>query len=85
MGCGERAPQDTLLCVGSTPSGGLQLVDRRRQRTGRTGYLHESRGCWERFAARKGPLRSLRRNVDKQTRMAVLRGLTVTEPAGSMR
>jgi len=84
MGCGERAAQHEFLCVTSAPDGGLRLVERRR-RTGRTGYLHDRLGCWERFAARKGPVRSLRRNVDRETRMAVLRGLKAAEPAGSMR
>lgn len=84
MGCGERAPQAELLCVTTSPAGALQLVEQRR-RTGRTGYLHDRLGCWERFAARKGPLRSLRRNVDKQARMMVLQGLKAAESAGSMR
>lgn len=84
MGCGERAPQGELLCLASAPSGALQVVER-QQRTGRTGYLHDHLGCWERFAARKGPVRSLRRNVDKQIRIAVLQELKRTGLAGSMR
>jgi predicted RNA-binding protein YlxR (DUF448 family) len=83
-GCGERAPQRELLCLSISPGGGLRMVDRRR-RTGRTAYLHDRPACWERFASRKGPVRSLRRSVDKSTRIAVLQVLKAGEPAATMR
>ncbi len=84
VGCGERAAQAELLCLSSAPDGTLCIVDRRR-RTGRTGYLHDDPACWERFAARKGPVRSLRRSVDKSTRIALVQVLKATEPAANMR
>ena len=84
VGCGERAPQGELLCLSISPDGTLRRVDRRR-RMGRTGYLHDRLACWERFAARKGPVRALRRSVDKSTRMALLQALKASEPAATMR
>ena len=84
IGCGERAPQQELLCLVSAPDGTLRVVDRRR-RTGRTAYLHDRLGCWERFAGRKGAVRSLRRSVDKHARIALVQGLKATAPAAMMR
>jgi predicted RNA-binding protein YlxR (DUF448 family) len=84
IGCGERALQRELRCVSIAPDGALRIVDRRR-RMGRTGYLHDRLACWERFARRKGPVRSLRRSVDKGTRMALVQVLKATEPAVMMR
>jgi predicted RNA-binding protein YlxR (DUF448 family) len=84
IGCGERAPQRELLCLSSAPDGALRIVDRWR-RMGRSGYLHDRLACWERFASRKGPVRSLRRSVDKSTRMALVQVLKATEPAATMR
>jgi predicted RNA-binding protein YlxR (DUF448 family) len=84
VGCGERAPQQDLLCLALAPDGSLRIVDRRR-RMGRTAYLHHRPACWERFTARKGPVRSLRRSVEKSARIAVVHGLKATEPAGTMR
>ena len=84
IGCGERAPQRELLCLRGSPDGTLRIVDRRR-RTGRTAYLHDRLGCWERFAARKGAVRALRRSVDKRARIALVQGLKAIEPAATMR
>jgi predicted RNA-binding protein YlxR (DUF448 family) len=79
IGCGVRAPQQELLCVASVSDGTLQIVDGRR-RLGRTGYLHRRHECWERFAARKGAVRSLGRNVEKSVRMAVVQKLNALDP-----
>ena len=74
MGCGQRAPQSTLLRVSVALNGSLGVVGRAPQ-CGRCGYLHRRADCWLHFAARKGPIRSLRRSVDKTTRLAFVQGL----------
>jgi uncharacterized protein len=74
MGCGQRAPQPTLLRVSVAANGSLGVV-RRAPQCGRCGYLHRRADCWLHFAARKGPIRSLRRSVDKTTRLAFVQGL----------
>lgn len=74
MGCGSTAPQGGLLRVVHTADGGLQL-DPLRRAGGRGGYLHRSRDCWNRFAKRKGPLRSLRASVDRPARAALVAAL----------
>ncbi len=67
VGCGQHAAQSELLRVSSGLDGALALVTGRRH-LGRTGYLHPRPMCWEQFAVRKGPVRSLGRPVDKATR-----------------
>lgn len=78
MGCGERSPQPELLRVAPTPDGALALLAK-RSHTGRTGYLHRQPTCWDRFASRQGPVRSLGRKVDKATRNALVEELKFTE------
>ncbi len=77
MGCGGRTPQAALLRVALVARGQLQVVG--RQRTGRTGYLHRQHECWERFMARKGPVRSLACKVDKAARASFVQELKRTE------
>lgn len=67
MGCGERAPQATLWRIAVSGQGTLSLVTS-REHTGRNGYLHRRRACYDRFMARKGLLRSLGRALDKTVR-----------------
>lgn len=74
MGCGAAAPQAGLLRVVRTVEGDLQL-DPGRRAGGRGGYLHRQRYCWDRFARRKGPLRSLRATVDRAARSALVAAL----------
>ena len=74
MGCGTTAPQGGLLRVVRAADGGLHL-DVPRRAGGRGGYLHRSRDCWDRFAKRKGPLRSLRATVDRPARAALVAAL----------
>ena len=74
MGCGARAPQGELLRLTGTAGGALQIVTGRTW-SGRTGYLHAQQECWDRFTARKGPLRSLGCAVDKPKRIAFIEGL----------
>lgn len=71
MGCGAAAPQSGLLRVVRSSDGALQL-DAPRRVGGRGGYLHRRRDCWDRFAKRKGPLRSLRTSVDRPARAALV-------------
>ena len=69
LGCGERAPQLELLRVKLDPAGKLVLASGAGQ-PGRSGYLHAQASCWQRFAARKGPVRSLARSFDRDARRA---------------
>lgn len=78
LGCGERAPQAELVRIAAGADGGLRLVGGNPS-PGRTGYLHPAPTCWERFAARKGPVRSLRRSVDRVARQALLESLRKTD------
>jgi predicted RNA-binding protein YlxR (DUF448 family) len=71
VGCGARAPQDAMLRLIATPNGELQVAAGRSP-MGRSGYLHRSAACWERFAARKGPLRSLGCSIGKAERLALV-------------
>jgi predicted RNA-binding protein YlxR (DUF448 family) len=71
MGCGVSAPQIGLLRVVRSADGALQL-DTTRRAGGRGGYLHRSRECWDRFAGRKGMLRSLRATIDRPARAALI-------------
>ncbi len=65
-GCGERAPQRDLVRFVSR---GADLdLDLHRATSGRGAYLHPRAACWDRFIARKPPLRSLRRSVDRRRR-----------------
>jgi predicted RNA-binding protein YlxR (DUF448 family) len=84
MGCGGRAPQRDLLRLAVATDGTLAVVAG-RQHSGRTGYVHPKRECWERFAARKGPLRSLGRTLDKASRVALVQQLKRNEPFNMIR
>jgi uncharacterized protein len=74
MGCGGRAPQRELLRLAATANGALYLLEASGHR-GRSGYLHRQASCWERFAARSGPVRALRRSLDKPNRAALVHRL----------
>jgi len=70
VGCGERAPQRTLVRLVAAADGlALDLPGRRAP--GRGAYLHVAPACWTTFARRRGPVRSLRRtpSVDDRTRL----------------
>ncbi len=71
VGCGARAPQASLLRVQVAAAGGLVRVTGAAG-PGRSAYLHAAAACWTRFAARQGPVRSLRRTVDRAARRALL-------------
>lgn len=83
MGCSARDEQAGFIRVLCDPDGKLAVVDG-HHRNGRSGYLHPSRECFARFAARKGSLRSLRRNVDRAERAAFVERLGADD-AGVMR
>jgi len=84
MGCGGRDAQSGLIRILCDASGKLAVVSG-RQHEGRTGYLHASEECYKRFAARKGPLRSLRHSVDRNTRLALVAELQLQDPGGVRR
>jgi predicted RNA-binding protein YlxR (DUF448 family) len=84
MGCGGRAPQRELLRLTVAADGTLAVLTARRH-TGRTGYLHPSHECWERFCTRKGLLRSLDRAVDKTSRVTLVQQLKRVEQFAMMR
>ena len=71
LGCATIDEQHALLRVVRDADGGL-AVDRDRRMTGRGGYLHARPQCWDRFAARKGMVRSLRVAVDRPARAALV-------------
>jgi len=83
VGCGSRAPQAALVRFASQADGTLALV--RRTHQGRSGYLHLQAPCWERFASRGGPLRSLGRNVDKPRRLTFVQELKAAEESARVR
>ncbi len=83
MGCGGRAPQRDLIRLSVAADGSLVL--RPRQSAGRSGYLHRQPECWERFTARKGPLRSLGRAVEKTVRVTFVQQLKELEQFAMMR
>jgi predicted RNA-binding protein YlxR (DUF448 family) len=73
MACGGRTPQAELFRISRARDGTLSIAD--PSRPGRSGYLHRREECWERFAARKGLVRSLGCSVDKAARMAFVQEL----------
>ncbi len=83
VGCGERAPQATLLRFFRRPDGALAPVNPRAH-AGRSGYVHRHPQCWQRFAARGGALRSLGRTVDKTTRLTFVQGLKAAEQSAML-
>ena len=84
MGCGGRAPQAELLRITVGTDSELTVVTARRH-NGRSGYLHRQQECWDRFAARKGPVRSLGRNVDRPVRLTFVQQLKRIEQFDMMR
>jgi len=83
VGCGQPAPQANLLRVSTVPDGNLALATGRRH-VGRSGYLHRQPRCWEQFAMRKGPVRSLGRHVDKATRLTFVEELKRIDQSAKM-
>ncbi|MBI4518851.1 MAG: YlxR family protein [Deltaproteobacteria bacterium] len=71
LGCGQRAPQPELVRLAAMPDGAI-AADWRHRQPGRGGYLHQERSCWERFAARKGPVRSLQRSMSRAERQLLV-------------
>lgn len=77
IGCAQRAAQASLLRLRSAEDGTLALVSSRHA-FGRSAYLHPQVSCWQKFAARKGPVRSLGRSVAKDERASFARLLAET-------
>jgi hypothetical protein len=67
VGCGVRAEQVELLRL-RAQSGGPVVFRPERSAGGRSAYLHRDEKCWQRFAKRKGSVRSLRRTLDRDAR-----------------
>ncbi len=78
MGCGARAPQAELLRMSRTRDGSVGIAGRTPR--GRSGYLHRSEACWERFAARKGQVRSLGCSLDRTARITLVQELKRNVP-----
>ena len=73
VGCGERAPQRTLIRF--VAADGELAPDRGRRAPGRGAYLHQRPACWAAFVRRRGPVRSLRRTpapAERERLVAVL-------------
>jgi predicted RNA-binding protein YlxR (DUF448 family) len=66
LGCGARARQAELLRLAVVDDNTLTIAARRH--SGRTGYLHRNQECWDRFAGRKGLVRSLGRTLGRPVR-----------------
>jgi predicted RNA-binding protein YlxR (DUF448 family) len=73
VGCAERAAKGTLLRF-VAGDGGVRL-DPARRAPGRGAYLHADRRCWDLFVRRRGPVRSLRRNVGRPERERLVAAL----------
>jgi predicted RNA-binding protein YlxR (DUF448 family) len=56
-----------------------------RWHMGRTGYLHRQQECWNRFAARKGLVRSLGCHVGTTARASFVQQLKRLEQSGMVR
>jgi len=67
IGCGRRASQTHLLRIVADARQGL-VADPVHRARGRGGYLHRDPACWEAFAKRKGPVRSLHRTASRDER-----------------
>lgn len=82
MGCGGRAPQIELVRIVAADDS-LTVVSSRH--TGRSGYLHRQPQCWDRFAGRKGLVRSLGRNVSLTSRATFVQQLKRLEQLAMVR
>jgi predicted RNA-binding protein YlxR (DUF448 family) len=74
LGCNRREARDRMLRFVRDERGRL-AIDITRRAGGRGGYLHRTEDCWERFAQRKGVVRSLRAIVDRPARMELVEQL----------
>jgi predicted RNA-binding protein YlxR (DUF448 family) len=73
VGCGARAPQDTLIRM--TWRAGTLRADTVERIGGRGGYLHRRPACWDAFVVRRGGVRSLRAAIPRPAREALVREL----------
>ena len=80
IGCGARAPQDTLVRL-VAGADGLRL-DPARRAPGRGGYLHRDPACWDAFVRRRGAVRSLRRTPSHQERERLVGALAAAGDEG---
>ena len=71
VGCGRREERRLLVRFVLAPGGRLE-PDLCGRRPGRGAYLHRDAACWQAFARRKGPVRSLRAAVMREQRRALV-------------
>ena len=83
LGCGGRARQAELLRLTVAADETLTVVSPRHM--GRTGYLHRHQECWDRFAARKGLVRSLGCHLGTPARALFVQQLKRLEQSGMVR
>ena len=83
VGCGQRAPQATLVRMVAMGDG-LRL-DPRRRAPGRGGYLHRAPACWDGFRRRRGRVRSLDLTPGHAVRERLVAALAATNPAEAVR
>jgi len=67
VGCGNRAAQADLMRFG-VGRDDVVAPDRDGRLPGRGAYLHRNEACWDRFVARKGTVRSLKRPLSRAQR-----------------
>ncbi len=77
VGCGDRAPQGSLLRIQATAPGELAVVE--RPGPGRSAYLHRSPECLDGFVKSKGLFRSLRLNFGADERRHLLAQIEVSD------
>ncbi|HWO41883.1 MAG TPA: DUF448 domain-containing protein [Candidatus Eisenbacteria bacterium] len=72
LGCGRKDKQARLIRVAVSREGALK-VDRF---SGRGGYLHSARGCWEDFVKRKSHFRAFRADISRSAREKLIEELS---------
>ena len=72
LGCGARDDQSHLIRLRVGARGEL-IAD--NCGTGRGGYLHRARGCWEKFAGRKSVYRAFHVEIAKTVKQDLLEAL----------
>ena len=73
-GCGKRDRQAVLVRLALGP-GGTLVADPARRQGGRGAYVHRSAPCWDGFVRGRPYVRSLRRNISRNERRAVVETL----------
>ncbi|MPZ75040.1 MAG: DUF448 domain-containing protein [Deltaproteobacteria bacterium] len=72
LGCGGKDDQRSLIRLIAGPQGEL-VIDPRR--SGRGGYLHHGRECWQAFIRRKNTHRAFRMEISKNAKETFIQRL----------